>query len=104
MTTYTVYALDGGTEPEHGLSLEDAAYTMLCDDDHIVEIEQNEKGWYALMRSARSRNAYGGIGEMRQNGPYADEPKELFEWAIAQNWGHLECVTDEEYFAMRDEA
>jgi hypothetical protein len=109
MTAYTVYnPTDWRTEAESGMSLADAAFTMLTYDGHEWEIREEGDAFH-LYTSWFSRNSPCGGGELTRSviSSYATDravaETEIFERVISEDWWHLECLTDAEYLAMRVE-
>lgn len=102
-TTYTVFRADNAASiAGKGLTLEQAADTLLTSDGYEYEIRQ-EDGLFVLWASDGSRNSTRGARHLTScaaGGYIATSLEALYRKVIANEWRGYDAQTDEAYAIM----
>ena len=114
MALYTVFNSSHPSEHTPGLSLREAADSLLSEDGHRWELRTGSsyragspaRPSVSLWRSQNSVNAYGGSGPLLLLAPYKSfrTRTEALTWVVQQDdWKGLEALSDEEYVSWMAE-
>lgn len=110
--SYTVYRPEDSSDPQRGLTLEQAADALLTADGYEYEIREDtglRPGW-TLFISRRSRNAFGGGRGLLQSRFFSLEPDyataaaEIYRAVITDTWHGQEAMTDADFDEMKARA
>jgi hypothetical protein len=107
VTKFTVYRTMDTDNFEAGLSLEEAAHSLLTQDGFDYEIRQDKDGWFELFKSDGSRNSTRGARHFvscAAGGYYFRTREEIFAEVVKCEWHGFEAMTDEDFQKFQADA